>query len=92
MIGNIRQNKHGYSIMELTVAIGIFVIAIMAIMGIYTYASKSLSITTQGQKTLSSIRFDIETIARNVRTSTIIAKIMIWMVQQALAMENWNYT
>ena len=71
MIGNIKKSGAGFTLMEMIVAIGIFVFAILAIMGVYTYATRGLRETTQGQKTLSEIRFDIETMAQKIRTSEI---------------------
>jgi len=69
--GLFNKSGAGFTLIEMIIALGIFVIVIIAITGIYTYASKGLRATAEGQEAVSDIRFTLETIAQSARTGQI---------------------
>ena len=61
----------GFTLLEILVAMGLFVVLIIVLVNIYLLALKSQRQTAARQETLQSARFVMETISRQVRISEI---------------------
>src|SRR3989344_5625707 len=61
----------GFTLLEILVAIGLFVVLIIVLVNIYLLALRSQRQTAARQETLQSARFVMETLSRQVRISEI---------------------
>lgn len=66
-----RRRARGFTLLEILVVLGLFSLLGVVIINVYLMALSAQRQTSYRQKTLSNIRYIIETIARQVRTSEI---------------------
>lgn len=66
-----RQPPRGFTLMEIMIAVSLFVILIIVLINIYLLALKAQRQTAARQQALSNVRNVMETLARQVRTSEI---------------------
>jgi len=69
MIGN--NKKSGFTLLEILVVMGIFLVMTVVVTDIFMMILKSQSQTSIRERTLADLRFITETIARQIRTSEI---------------------
>lgn len=69
MIGN--KKNYGFTLLEILVVMAIFITLTVVLTDIFTMILKSQSQTSIREKTLSDLRFTLETIARQIRTTEI---------------------
>ena len=68
---SIKQNNHGFTLLEMTIALGIFVILFTLTLGVYSYALKAEQRTIQISKLQKEAQFIMEIIAKKVRSGRI---------------------
>jgi prepilin-type N-terminal cleavage/methylation domain-containing protein len=67
----IKHNKSGFTLVEMLVAIAIFVTALTAVSAIFTFSNKSQRTTQALSDTQSDARFALEVMAQNIRRGSI---------------------
>ncbi|MBI2050600.1 MAG: prepilin-type N-terminal cleavage/methylation domain-containing protein [Parcubacteria group bacterium] len=66
-----RHNQSGFTLVELLIAIAIFVTALTAASAIFTYANKSQRVTKAVTDAQSDARFSLEVMAQQIRRGSI---------------------
>ncbi len=68
MFRYLSKNQTGFTLLEMTIALGIFVVLFTATLGIYTYSLKAEQRTIQISKLQKEAQFIMEIIAKKVRS------------------------
>lgn len=68
MLRHLPKNQTGFTLLEMTIALGIFVILFTATLGIYTYSLKAEQRTIQISKLQKEAQFIMEIVAKKIRS------------------------
>lgn len=66
-----KKEKKGFVLMEMLIAIFVFALIITSVVGVFVSSYKSQESTQEKQRDLENVRIAMETMAKNIRTSSL---------------------